>query len=181
MFRRLLIVLAFILALSLLTAAAQQTQPAPSRQWRQIAGLPPGAQLLVRQVDARYPQPCTLAWIDNTALACDIFIPATGPRRVVYPIASIASVTQQTPPSDTRSDTHPVALFVGMAIGGTVGGVAAGNSGVRAGIVGGVLGSLAGGGIGWSAASSLNPRPQPQFAFRVPLRAPRLPAGHRRF
>jgi len=179
MFRHCLLALIFMNICPLL-ATAQQT-PTPNRQWRQIASLPPGSQLLVRQVDERYSQPCTLAWIDNTALACDIFVPATGPRRVVYPIASVTSVTQQAPPSYTRSDTHPVALFVGMAVGGTVGGIAASNSGVRAGIVGGVLGSLAGGGIGWSAASSFNPRPQPQFSVRIPLRAPRIPVGCRHF
>lgn len=180
MFRRCLIVLAFILVLSLL-AAAQQTLPAPNHQWRQIAKLPPGSQLLLRQVDSRVLQPCTLAWIDNTALACDIFVPATGPRRIVFPIASVASVTQQASPAYTRSDFHPVALFAGMALGGTLGGIGASNCGVHDGIAGGVLGALAGGGIGLAVASSFNPRPQPQFAFRVPLRAPRLPIGRRHF
>jgi hypothetical protein len=176
MFRRCLLVLAFLILLSLL-AAAQQTPQASSREWREIASLPPGSQLLVRQIDSRVLQPCTLAWIDNTALACDIFVPAVGPRRVVYPIASVASVTQQASPSNT----HPVALFVGMAIGGTIGGIAASNGGVRDGIGGGVLGAFAGGGIGLAAASSFNPRPQPQFGLRVPLRAPRLPISRRHY
>ena len=77
---------------------------APSHQWREIASLPPGSQLLVRQVDSRVLQPCTLAWIDNTALACDIFVPTVGPRRVVFPVASVVSITQQASPSNT----HPV-------------------------------------------------------------------------
>jgi len=179
MFRRCLLAFAFM-NLSPLLATAQQTPP-PSRQWRQIASLPPGSQLLVRQIDAPALQPCTLAWIDNAALACDIFVPTVGPRRVVYPIASVSSVTQQTTPSYTRSDMHPVALLVGMAIGATLGGIGASSGGTRDGIAGGVLGLFTGGGIGLAVATSFNPRPQPQFAFRVPLHAPRLPVGRRHF
>jgi hypothetical protein len=178
MFRRCLLAFVFM-NLSPLLATAQRTTPSPSHQWRQIASLPTGSQLVVRQVDSRVPQPCTLAWIDNTALACDIFVPATGPRRVVYPIASVASVTQQAPPSYTRSDVHPVALVVGMAIGATLGGIGASSGGTRDGVAGGVLRLFAGGGIGLAVASSFNP--QPQFAVRVPLRAPRLPIGRRHF
>jgi len=122
MVRRFLLILAFLTLLSLL-AGAQQTPQIPSHQWRAIASLPPGSQLLVRQVDSRILQPCTLAWIDNTTLACDIFVPAVGPRRVVFPIASVASVTQQASPNDTHSDADPVALFFGVGLGRTLGGL----------------------------------------------------------
>lgn len=176
MFRRCLIVLVFLTVLSPLAAAQQ---PAPSHQWRRIARLPPGSQLLVRLVDVRNPQPCTLAWIDNAALACDIFVPATGPRRVVFPIASVASIKQQSIDDGARSDSHVVALCVGMALGGVIGGVGASQGGARDAFAGGLLGSLAGGGIAFSAASSFNPRPQPAIAFQLPLRAPRLPIGRR--
>ena len=150
MFRRCLLAFAFTNLLPLL-ATAQQT---PSRQWREIARLPTGSQLVVRQVDSRVLQPCTLAWIDNTALACDIFVPTVGPRRVVFPIASVSSVTQQAPSSYTRSDVHPVALVVGMAIGATLGGIGGSSGGTRDGIAGGVLGLFAGGGIGLAVAAA---------------------------
>jgi hypothetical protein len=176
MIRRCLFAFAFINLLTLF-AIAQDGTPAPSRQWRQIASLPPGSQLLVRQVGARVPQPCTLAWIDNTALACDIFVPASGPRRVVYPMASVVSVTQQA----THPDNHLVALGVGMAIGGTVTGVLASEGGVRAGFAGAALGSAVGGALALGAMKTFSPSPQPLVAFRVPLRAPRLPLGIRHF
>lgn len=177
MFRLCLLAFTFMNGFPLL-ATAQQT-PAPSHQWREIANLPPGSQLLVRQVDSRVLQPCTLAWIDNTALACDIFVPAVGPRRVVYPVASVASVTQQAPPNNPRTDNHIVALCVGMAIGGTAGGILASEGGVRAGFAGGALGSVVGGALALAATNSISPRPQPLFSLRVPLRAPRLLFGRR--
>jgi len=180
MFRHCLLAFAFMNLFPLL-ATAQQAPPTPSHQWREIANLPPGSQLLVRQVDSSVLQPCTLAWIDNTALACDIFVPDVGPRRVVYPVASVASVTQQGPPNNPRSGNHIVALCVGMAIGGTAGGILASEGGVRAGFTGGALGSVVGGALALAATNSFSPRPQPLFSLRVPLRAPRLPVGSRHF
>ena len=178
MLRRCLLAFAFMNVLSLL-AAAQQTAGSQPPVARDRPTCPRDRNCSCARWTRNVLQPCTLAWIDNTALACDVFIPATGLRRVVYPIASVASVTQQFP--DTRTGNHIVALCVGMAIGGTAGGILASEGGVRAGFTGAALGSVVGGALALAATNSFTPRPQPLFSLRVPLRTPRLPVGRRRF
>jgi hypothetical protein len=173
-FRNLIFMIAF-LHLFMLLADGQET-PA-SRQWRQIANLPPGSQLLVRKQGQNAPQACMLAWIDTAALACDVSVPVSAVRRIIYPIASVASVTQQV--WHDHSDSHICGVCIGMAVGALVGGLGGSHYSAGASAAGIGIGALAGGGVVLAATSG--PRSQPYWSVRVPLRAPRIPVGLHRF
>jgi hypothetical protein len=173
------IILGLVLMVAL--AGAQTTAPPPSRQWQKIASLPPGSQLLVREQGNPLQQPCTLVWIDNTALACDVFIPAGGVRRVVYPIATVTSVTQQVWQNEEEEHTHFRALFIGMGCGALAGGLLAKEAGTSAGFAGAAIGSLAGGSLALAATNGFGSPAPPQWTFPLPMRALRMPFRPRRF
>jgi len=171
--------------LALLVATAHaQTDTIPPRllhQWTRIADLPPGTPLLVQETYNPHPTPCTLAWIDNTALACDI-IPFDAPRRVIYPATSIQSVRPAPPPHYADDDPSMKPFLIGAGIGGLLIGIGASQNGTQDGFVGALLGAGLGGGMA-AAISSVNNVIMPRsYGMRIPLRTPRMPLrGFRRF
>jgi hypothetical protein len=170
----------FGLILMVALADAQTAPPTPSRQWQKIASLPPGTQLLVREQSSPMQQPCTLVWIDNAALACDVFVPASGVRRVVYPIATVISVSPQFAQNFPEEHTHFRALFIGMGCGALAVGLLAKQESTSAGFAGAAIGALAGGGLTMAAIHGVE-QPGPQWYVALPTHALRMPFRPRRF
>lgn len=123
--------------------AQDNANPALARAWKKIANLPPGTPILVRQAGPGLPQPCQLAWIDNTALACDGWSPDGAPQRLIFPAASVASVAKA-PAFAEEKDSH-AGVLIGMGVGGVLGILAGQRAGAGAAAVGGLIGTLAGG------------------------------------
>jgi len=151
MLKHFLILLTITMALICTAAFGQTPPPAPSRQWRKVAQLPPGTRILVREQGKQVPQSCTLTWIDDTKLACDgITASGTGKiERLIYPIASVASVSPQAMPNDPNR-SHVKGALIGAGIGAAAGGLVFGiatESG-RAGAIGALIGSLSGAEVG---------------------------------
>lgn len=134
----------FTLAFLPVWTCAQQVAPAASaHEWKKVASFPPGTPILMRQVGPGLPQPCQLAWIDNTALACDGWAPDGAPQRLVFPAASVASVVRDLMFAQEK-DSHK-SVWIGMGAGGVLGILAGQRSGASAAAVGGLIGALAGG------------------------------------
>jgi hypothetical protein len=166
-------------ALALTTAHAQQDTTVPPRlahQWQRIADLTPGTLILVQQDDNPYRIPCTLVWIDNNALACDISTYDAPPHRVIYPAPSIYSVRPAPPPHFADDSPSPAPILIGAGIGALLGGIGGSNNGdARTGAVCALLGAGLGGVMGAGLPGQLSGPPRPQYGMRTPLRASRIP------
>ncbi len=150
-----------LLCVYLATCEAQSTVPPRlAHQLQQIANLPPGTPILVRERYAPYPSPCTLAWIDNNSIACD-----TPDGRIIYPATSLASVAPDTPPSRV-----PVGLIVATSAGAILGGLIGSNGSAGSTAAGVFLGAGFVGGV-TAAFGSSGPSYPPPGGLRIPLRA----------
>jgi hypothetical protein len=171
MLKHFFILLTIAVALMYTAAFGQTPQPAPSRQWQKIAELPTGTPLIVREQGKQLAQVCTLVWIDNAALACDAYALDGGTQRLVYPIASIASVARQPSPEEKDSRFRLKATLFGMGVGGLAGGLAAKGISTDAGFAGAAVGSLLGGSL---VIAATNGPPRPMWAVSLPFRSRRF-------
>ena len=160
------------LALAFISLAAIAQSPAPApvpHNWPHIAALPPGTPILVHQPYQRYATPCALAWIDNTALACDTVDRYGSRQRVIFPASTIDSVRRDT---SADPDHHSNAgLLFGMVIGGGIGTAIGARAGVGPAFVIGALGAGGGAAFAASVNNGIPGPPRPQFGVRFPLSA----------
>ena len=155
-------------ALYLVFCVAGLAQSTGPHNWQKIADLPPGTPLEVHEPYARVSTDCTLVWIDNNALACNVPDVAGAQRRVIYRRAELESIERVKP--ESADHAKAAAILIGMGIGGTVGGLVARNAGPGPIALFAALGASVGGGIPAGVFAGMGaPRPQPQFGVRIPL------------
>lgn len=149
--------------------------PRLAHQWQRIANLPPGFPILVEERINPLPTQCDLLWIDTHALACTTIDPITGPRRIVFPAASIVSVQPQRVATFEEDRPHITGPLIAMSIGAILGGIAGTqHGGVGTSFAGAAIGGLLFGGI----AISIPPptfAPRPQWTVRIPVGRPHRP------
>ena len=133
--------------LTALLLLASLTPQAQSRQWRQIAALPPGTPLQLRLRDQPYPVPCDLVWTDLNAIACDIYDVNGTPHRTIYPATTIATIKRRHPrplPGYQSDDNHNRALLIAMGVCALIGGVGGSQNSVGDGFAFAGIGALVG-------------------------------------
>ncbi len=123
------------------SAAAPITMP---KGWLKAASLRPGEPLTVRVRFASNPTHCTLAWIDNTALACNAEAWSGVGDRLIFPAAQVYSVERDKAGNSDGGCGEGKRMLIGAGIGGVVGGLIFAKNGGKAGALGAMFGAGAG-------------------------------------
>jgi hypothetical protein len=135
-----------LLVLLPLAAAGAHAQT-PTRQWRQAASLPPGTSLQLRLQDQPHAIPCTLIWIDLTAIACDTYDPRSLAHRTIYPAATVASIKRRRTPDEEDDHRRNQKLLLATSAGALFGGLAGKNNSTGTGFALAGIGALIGAAI----------------------------------
>lgn len=143
--------LVVVMCCASLPLIAQQTtipdapQPTPTfveqdARWNAVEQLPPGESVELRDRATRVRTECTIAYVNEFTVACDLDAPYGSPRRVVYPRPRIDTVwLVRWVHAPSRK-----AMLIGTGIGALLGGLIMSQDGAGPAAIGIGLGGLVG-------------------------------------